>query len=307
VQGFKPARARKGFKPARAPANMPPRRRLLLALIAVATRALSSIAQPRDAMVAAARRIAARWDLAPVDWSGEVGLQCDAARVLSWEPRSTSDNPLAWVSVAEIGDTAQLTAWNTPLTDVPHLFARVDGARISCDFRPRLDGGYDQLDAPPSREMFAQKGVRDDYAARYFSPELAAWRDGKGASNPPPAESVVSRGGSGGRGTGSRIAGPLYFDVSTDEARAAATVEEATDYYLRWLEDASTDTASASSWMTSRLCYDRDCLVRSELFTSAVAALEPEFGDAARALAASDAGRLDMIGHNSLGRGGTLG
>jgi len=75
--------------------------------------------------------------------------------------------------------------------------------------------------------------------------------------------------------------------------------------WLGWVGAASTETDGAASWMTSRLVYDRDNQVRAELFSAAVEEYVQLFGDGdvARTLALADAGRLDMIGHNDIGRG----
>ena len=276
-------------------------------------------------VVGAAERIAERWDLGRVDWAAEVGLPDDVgASVLSLEPLSTSNHPLAWVSICQVGAETGLTVWCGPLTDCPHLAARVDvgggSLRISCDFRPRLDGGYENADVEPaSRAAFAQKSTREAYARQFFTPEMDEWRRsaiaGATVEHPRPLARVVSRTGSGARGSddGSPIAGPLFFDVEkplSDEAiaDAARTIDDAVDAMLGWLEDLSVDTASASSWMTSRLAYDRDCLVRAKVFADARASREAAFGpEVGLALAYADAGKMDMIGHNTLGRGGTLG
>jgi hypothetical protein len=118
----------------------------------------------------------------------------------------------------------------------------------------------------------------------------------------PPGLRVASRLGAGAKGAsgGSMVAGPLFVDAtfkSTDVEIITKFIEEAVTQYLAWVPPPSELTTSdATSWLTSRLVYDRDCLVRAALYTENVQIIGKE---AAFALA----GKTDMVGHNSLGLG----
>ena len=52
--------------------------------------------------------------------------------------------------------------------------------------------------------------------------------------------------------------------------------------------------------MRNRMMFDRDCQVRQLVASTTARALEDRYGEAGRALATADAGRLDMMGHNMM-------
>jgi len=269
--------------------------------------------------------------------------------VEAFEPPPDATKPLlSWLSLLSIStagiaaasagipeptqDQVQLTAWSGPLTDVPHLITRLsvvhaadesnESLRLMMDFRPRLDAGYQDDPEPTSRAAFVKAGVRRDYDTAFFTPETRQWRETMLASchdhgaveNAVPSAKVFSRVGSG-KGDWSVCHGPLYLDVTMPHTETSlrtclTACQDATDRWQTWVKAANTDTDDASSWMNSRLIYDRDNQVRAELFSNAVGEYEELlYGDAdadadkGRVIALADAGRLDMIGHNDIGRG----
>lgn len=260
-----------------------------------------------------------------VSWLSLLSISTETAE-------ATTDSPRA------IQDQVQLTAWCGPLTDVPHLITKLaivdnrnDGngssddspsyLRLMIDFRPRLDAGYQDADREPaSRSDFVKAGVRRDYDGAFFTPETRQWRasvlsscqedHGAVESTEIPQAKVFSRAGSG-KGDWSQCHGPLYLDLSMPHNEgslqtALSACTAAADRWLDWVQAASTDTDQASSWMNSRLVYDRDNQVRIELFSEAVEDYGKMFGNdekTGRIIALADAGRLDMIGHNDIGRG----
>jgi len=215
------------------------------------------------------------------------------------------------------------------------------GLDLYLDFLPRLDAGYDRprdpngvlgYAAPASREEFAQASARADYAASYFTPDALAWTAsqtvdamggpvGTGARvgavpspNPEPRERVaISHHGAC---TG-LLNGPLLLElrlpetaVGLDAARGLAL--EGAQRWLRWMAKArGTNQAgeSQAGWLRSRMIYSRDCEVRAQAYEATARRLSKALGGgsdseaAAKALAAADAGPLDMVGHNTLGLG----
>ena len=230
------------------------------------------------------------------------------------------DRCVAWCSACSIeGDdhTATLAAWATPSIEVPHLYVRtaVTGGAIELevDFRNRLNAGYDAAceaanayPAPASRAAFAQAALRDEYGAAFFTPDAREWRErvrsAGGASDAASALGGLVVGGRrqyGDEDAGG-CAGPLALCVSLplgEEGIIAArgAVEAAAQRWLAWI------TASAdASWMRNRMMFDRDCQVRQLVASTTARALEDRYGEAGRALATADAGRLDMMGHNMM-------
>ena len=85
---------------------------------------------------------------------------------------------------------SDISCWNAPVDDVPHLLAAVtveaSGVSLSLEFLPRADGGYDRsVEAaggayaePASREAFAMAAVRADLEDKYFGADAFRWRAG---------------------------------------------------------------------------------------------------------------------------------
>ncbi|KAJ1459553.1 hypothetical protein M885DRAFT_510675 [Pelagophyceae sp. CCMP2097] len=286
----------------------------------------------RQAHANAQQRIVSALDLVPTDRAARVLEDVDAATlpaVSNFEPKVDATDPVV-SSVAtcatrdaEAEARFELVAWNGPLTTVPHLQAKLsvfEGQISIClDFVPRLDGGYfDMADGegyrdPASRAEFAQAATRSDYDARYFTADARAARfealRGAVSTKPVPQHRVASRIGAGAKGAaaGSMVAGPLFLDATfalDDTQKAVEAFDAAVDRWLGWLASATTKTSDAASWMTSRLVYDRDCLVRADAFGRSVEDYRQLYGeDAGWALAAAVGGRSQMVGHNSLGLG----
>lgn len=204
---------------------------------------------------------------------------------------------------------SQLTVWNSPVSDVPHLRTSVDvthnGIALLIDFIPRSEGGYDakfEMDEsgypePDSREAFAQAGVRKDLNERFFTPEVRAWRTslleklGVQTSLPP----------------ASNVCGPLYLDVrlplSNESATAAFTaVADALEQWLGWKR----------AWGDSELehvkrtrVYKRDCEMRAFYSRMAEAELIKRHGFIlGQNFAGADAGPEAMKSHSKVGQRG---
>lgn len=270
-------------------------------------------------------RIAGSLELSPVvGWAPSLP-SLGVGRVSAFEAAADATKPLvSWASWCTVpaASSSQVTAWCGPLTDVPHLVLRLavddDGRALSVvlDFRPRLDAGYDEADRPPaSRAAFVRAGVRRGYDAIYFTPEARQWRldaaavTGAVDHDARPTARVLSRAGTG-SGDWSPCHGPLYLHATLPPTQssldyAVRLCHDATDRWLGWVRAASTDTDQASKWMTSRLVYDRDNQLRAALFSAAAQHYADLLQDdaTARTLALADTGRLDMIGHNDIGRG----
>jgi len=222
----------------------------------------------------------------------------DAQGTLQAFEAAGKDN-VAWCSSLNIAGSSQclssLTLWCGPLADVPHLCARTSvtdsSVDLFVDFRPRAygayetkgpDGGYGE---PETREWFTWKGVRDENAERFFTPEAEAW-----------AASIRSRGSPKPPATGddALYRGPLTIDVSLpagDEsvALAAKACEEAASMWLGWMD--TTEPLPAGMRVTSTYAYDTK--MRAQMFGVMVGYYSALYGDQGRALAAADAGPLD--------------
>ena len=99
------------------------------------------------------------------------------------------------------------------------------------------------------------------------------------------------------------IAGPLSMDLwlpLTEESALAAgeAAEAAARRWLGWCQ-----AAPEAGWQTNRMLHDRDSQVRNRLFVLALRASEAALGPMGGKIAAADAGRLDLVAHNSLGLG----
>lgn len=238
------------------------------------------------------------------------GLDASSARV-PWVSARTLRQPCG----AALHD---LAGWCAPTADVPNLFVRA-GVRagslaLELDFRPRLNAAYERAGAPPaSRDEFAQAALRTEYDERFFTPEVRAWRDAlldaDGATQAAGAAEGVRVSGRRqfGGDDGGLVGGPLALALAlplTDAAvaAAAAACERAVEHWLGWVE-----CAPDAPWMRNRLVYTRDCQVRQALYAAAAAELGEAHGEAGLALAAAEAGRRDMWGHNLMQEQGAFG
>lgn len=235
-----------------------------------------------------------------------------------------ADRAVAWcaATVVDGGDgtgSTTVAAWNAPTVDAPHFYARAaveaDAIVVEVDFRSRLDAGYDSAveasgggayPEPDSRGAFARKALRSEYDGAYFDAGARAERGAVLASagadiRPSPYDGlrVEGRRQYGGDDAG-MAQGPLALSIAlprdaTGAEAAAGAIDAAAARWLGWMADPPDAT-----WMRTRLVYDRDCLVRQALAARASADLGARYGAAGRDLAAAEAGRLDMMGHNMM-------
>lgn len=267
-------------------------------------------------------------DMAPVDFAARYGCETITGADVSGSVQSfeAPQSKVAWCSsLTLLGDKGgdrdfsarSIQVWNAPAISVPHYHALVGtssgGINLSIDFRPRLNAGYERqapdgsFPEPLSREEFAQAGVRAAYDANFFDADARRWhaalRATVGAELVPPREvNVEGRrqfGGSAGVSYG-----PLRLELrlpltEAAAAVAASAVEESAARWLRWMA-----AASEAAWMANRMMYDRDCQVRHAVYRTQAAELEGVCGvELALRVAAANAGRQDMVGHNTLGLG----
>jgi hypothetical protein len=113
-----------------------------------------------------------------------------AGQIVSYEGPGAPN--IAWCSGLTMNGAevarGSITAFCGPLTDVPHLIATCGvsngGIDLYIDWRPRAESGYDPDIAtladypdPTTREAFSEGGNRKDFAAAFYTDEVAAWRD----------------------------------------------------------------------------------------------------------------------------------
>ncbi len=205
---------------------------------------------------------------------------------------------------------SDISCWNAPVDDVPHLLAAVtveaSGVSLSLEFLPRADGGYDRsVEAaggayaePASREAFAMAAVRADLEDKYFGADAFRWRAG------------VLLGGetSGGRGGYGAAAlpwrGPLCLECRLPLEQfdtCIAARESAIDLWLGWKGEAR---ARPLDHVATTRVYKRDTKLR-EAHTKFS---EKKFCDAfgyilGQSIASVHACPEEMAKHSQLGQG----
>lgn len=282
-------------------------------------------AQLAGAHASVLRSLAGALSLSPVDFADRYGCADIDEAGLRGGVRSfeAAQAKVAWCSSLALESADGLffqrsvQVWNAPSIAVPHYHASLrasdGGIRLSLDFRPRLNAGYERQGAdgaipePGSREEFAQAGVRAEYDAAFFDADAREWhaalRGAAGAEPASPREAEVA----GRRQFGSTAGvsyGPLRLELTLPLTEAAAAVaaraaEESAARWLRWMGG-----AGEAAWMANRMMYDRDCQVRHAVYRAEAAELEARCGaPLGLRVAAANAGRQDMVGHNTLGLG----
>ena len=263
---------------------------------------------------AALSKIASTLQLTPKpDYAASLGFDSftlggSTGKVESYEGPGAPN--VAWCSGLQLtgAESARgsIGAFCGPLTDVPHLVAACgvsnSGIDLYIDWRPRAESAYDPAlgndlaayPAPETREAFAEGGNRKDFAAAFYTEEVAAWRSTllglAGATGAPPL-------------TKEQIAaistGPLLIDLRlplTDDAAAAAAAacEQAVDRWLGWMTSADEMKRGLPAGMRQTATYTRDTKVRANHFGFLLGKYTALFGDAdGKALAEADAGPLD--------------
>ena len=235
--------------------------------------------------------------------------QCDATeeeRQLA-AAKSKAKGEVTWLSAVEANDGSfySLTSWNSPQVQVPHLYwacGLVDGGSslsLVVDFRPRAAAGYEtalpdgSYPEPDSREAFALKGVRTEFADMYFTDGvtslIASLKETAGAA----ASSTPS--------VPKAAAGPCLLDVTIpigdDSAIDAAcrACEGAVDAYLEWMA-----SAEKLGQVKTMNIFAHDSKVRGLCLQSSITLMESRFGGThGKMVAMADAGPLDITDRGS--------
>ena len=244
----------------------------------------------------------------PIANSGDIGLE--AARELASERQAatTTKANVAWLAATRVASEEsallQLTAWVTPVVDVPHLYCSVfvDGAAeattMRIDFLPRADAGYETAlpdgtyPEPDSREAFMKGSTRADLAERYYTKEAVAWSTDlrAGGGRVPGAEAAAQSCFPPG------CAGPLAVEVTVplvmgEEATAtiAEACEEAAARWIRWMQ-----TAEKLDQRKTMETFAVDTKLRAKVAAANAAFMSNTFGDAGAEAAAAEAGPSDL-------------
>jgi len=226
-----------------------------------------------------------------------------SGKVESFEGPGTPN--VAWCSGLTMSggsiSRSSVTAFCGPLTDVPHLICACGvsdgGVDLYIDFRPRADGAYDPACAtladypdPETREAFAEGGNRKDFAAAFFTDEIAAAHAELLALGTPAAALSKDE-------TATISAGPLLVDVRLplDQAQEAADAcSAAVDRWLTWMSTAEEMKRGLSAGMRQTATYTRDTKVRANHFGFLLKKYIALFGEEdGKNLASADAGPLD--------------
>jgi len=228
-----------------------------------------------------------------------------AGQIVSYEGPGAPN--IAWCSGLTMNGAevarGSITAFCGPLTDVPHLIATCGvsngGIDLYIDWRPRAESGYDPDIAtladypdPTTREAFSEGGNRKDFAAAFYTDEVAAWRDSLmalGTPNPPLTKEQIA----------TISAGPLLIDARLPLTDAAATAAaeacvSAVERWLTWMTTADEMKRGLPAGMRQTATYTRDTKVRANHFGFLLGKYIGLFGDAdGKDLASADAGPLD--------------
>ena len=186
--------------------------------------------------------------------------------------------------------------WNNPTIGIPHYLCAtgVSGGmlRLSISFLDRAEAGYEtrQPDGsypePTSREMFALASTRKELEANYYTAEAVAWCEGlRSASLPVPAE-VAS--------LPLALGGPLALEAlypltSEHLDLVTAAMVASVERWLGWMAE-----AERLDQRKTMLTFAHDAKVRATAAAVTRARLAARFGDRGIALAAADAGPMDI-------------